>query len=62
MVRSGFGAKLRKVKADDLNLLYVDFTKRWAADPSDTQQGDYAAAVAAEIERRGKQVPSAHLL
>lgn len=49
---------LKKIKTDDLDLLYIDAIRQWAKTPAETQNADLAVAVADELERRGKPVPT----
>lgn len=49
---------LKKIKAEDLGLLYVDSIREWAKAPRETRHADLAAAAADELERRGKLVPT----
>lgn len=49
---------LKKFKADDLGLLYVDTIRKWANAPHETHHSDLAVAIADELDRRGKPVPT----
>lgn len=49
---------LKRFKADDLSLLYVDAIRKWANAPHETHHCDLAAAIADELDRRGKPVPT----
>jgi predicted deacylase len=49
---------LHKIKTEDLDLLYVDAIRKWANAPHETDHADMAAAVANELERRGRPVPT----
>lgn len=48
---------LKKIKTDDLNLLYVDAIRQWANDPDATRHADLAVVITEELERRGKAAP-----
>lgn len=49
---------LKKIKADDLGLLYVDTIRKWANAPHDEDLSDLAKAVGDEFDRRGKPAPT----
>jgi hypothetical protein len=49
---------LKKIKDEELNLLWVDAIREWAKAPPQTRHWDLAIAVADELERRGKDVPT----
>lgn len=54
-------SSLKKIKADDLGRLYVDTIRTWAKAPHEYWHSDLAVAVADELERRSKPVPSAEV-